>query len=56
MVANLEEIEERVQSVVVRDVERAVDVARKLLRVPNVDSRSDLAILAEQYLRLLGLN
>lgn len=38
------------------DKDRAVIIARVLLRAPNIDSRSDLAVLAQQFLRVVGLS
>lgn len=35
---------------------RAIAVARVLLRAPNIDRDSDVALLARQFLRALGLS
>ena len=37
------------------DKERAVLVARVLLKASNIDQNSDIALLAREYLRVLGL-
>lgn len=36
--------------------DRAVAVARVVLRAPNIDNDSDIALLARQLLRALGLS